>query len=348
MPMSRDRSRPTIDGMKAIVQQRYGTVEALRLADIERPAPGAGEVLVRVRAAAVNARDWHIMRGDPYLARFAMPAMFGRRGPRRAVRGSDFAGVVEAVGAGVTQFVAGDEVYGDLREGDGAFAEYACAPVGLVGRKPAGLTFEQAAAVPLAGTTALAAVRDFARVQPGQHLLVNGASGGVGTFAVQLAKAFGATVTGVCSTRNAELVAGLGADHVVDYTREDFTKAGRRYDAVLDLVGNRTLGECRRVLADGGVLVLAGGGVSNGGRPGLFGPMGLTIRAQLAARLGDRRIVPMLNVAPSAQSLATLREYLESGEVVPAVDRTYPLERAAEAVRYLEIEHARAKVVVTV
>ncbi|WP_432843004.1 NAD(P)-dependent alcohol dehydrogenase [Dactylosporangium sp. CA-092794] len=335
--------------MKAIVQQRYGSSETLQLRDLERPVPAAGEVLVRVRAAAVNARDWHIMRGDPYLARLAMPAMFGRNGPRRPIRGSDFAGVVEALGEGVTRFAPGDEVYGDLREDDGAFAEYACVPVGMMERKPAGLTFEQAAAVPLAASTALAALRDVAKVRAGEHVLVNGASGGVGTFAVQLAKAFGATVTGVCSTRNTGLVAELGADHVVDYTREDFTRSARRYDVIFDLVGNRTLAEYRRALADGGRLVLSGGGTSGGGRPSVFGPMGLTIRGSLAARFGGRtRVVPMLNVAPSAENLATLRELIESGEVAPAVDRTFPLEKAADAVRYLEIEHARAKVVITV
>jgi NADPH:quinone reductase-like Zn-dependent oxidoreductase len=333
--------------MKAIVQERYGSSETLRLAEVERPVPGDGEVLVRVRAAAVNARDWHIMRGDPYLARLAMPT-FGRSGPKQAVRGSDLAGVVEAVGPGVTGYEPGDEVYADQREDDGAFAEYARVPVGRLGRKPAGLTFEQAAAVPLAGTTALAAVRDAGRVRPGEHVLVNGASGGVGTFAVQLAKAFGATVSGVCSTRNVELVAELGADHVVDYTREDFTRAGRRYDVVLDLVGNHGLAALRGTVADGGRLVLAGGGVSGGGRPSVVGPMALFIRAQLAARLGDRRIVPLNNVPPSTQSLTTLREYLESGEITAAVDRIFPLERAADAVRYLEIEHARAKVVISV
>ncbi|MEV6932483.1 NAD(P)-dependent alcohol dehydrogenase [Dactylosporangium sp. NPDC051485] len=334
--------------MKAIVQQRYGSSQMLRLRDVDRPSPAAGEVLVRVRAAAVNARDWHIMRGDPVLARLAMPSSFGRSGPKRPVRGSDFAGVVEAVGPGVTEYAPGDEVYGDLREDDGAFAEYARVPLGYLARKPAGLTFAQAAAVPLAGTTALAALRDAGKVRPGQHVLINGASGGVGTFAVQLAKVFGATVTGVCSTRNAELVAELGADHVVDYTREDFTRSGGRYDVLLDLVGNRSLRACRRVLAADGRLVIAGGGVSGGGRPSLVGPMALVIRANLAARLRDPRIVPLENVPPSPRSLATLREHLEAGEITPAVDRTFPLDRAAEAVRYLEIDHARAKVVITV
>ncbi|WP_426512169.1 NAD(P)-dependent alcohol dehydrogenase [Dactylosporangium sp. McL0621] len=334
--------------MRAIAQQRYGSAEELRLVDVETPVPGEGEVLVRVRAAAVNARDWHIMRGDPYVARLAMPASFGPRGPRRAVRGSDFAGVVEAVGPGVTSFAPGDEVYGDLREHDGAFAELARVPLDHLAHKPAGLTFEQAAAVPLAGTTALVALQDMAQVRPGETVLINGASGGVGTFAVQLAKAFGATVTGVCSTRNLGLVTELGADGVIDYTREDFTRSGRRYDVVLDLVANRSLGELKRTLTPQGRLVLSGGGTSAGGRPRVFGPMALVIRARLAARFGDRRVRPMPDVPPTpASGLKMLRGYLESGEVAPAVDRTFPFARAAEAVRYLEIEHARAKVVIS-
>ncbi|WP_433061187.1 NAD(P)-dependent alcohol dehydrogenase [Dactylosporangium sp. CS-033363] len=334
--------------MKAIVQERYGSAEELRLIDIDPPAAGEGEVLVRVRAAAVNARDWHVMRGDPYLARLMMPSNFGPRGPRRAVRGSDFAGVVEAVGPGVTTFEPGDEVYGDLREADGTFAELVAVPLGFLERKPAGLTFEQAAAVPLAGTTALLALRDFAKLRPGETILINGASGGVGTFAVQVAKAFGATVTGVCSTRNLGLVTELGADDVIDYKRDNFTQAGERYDVVLDLVGNHALGDLLRAVKPDGRLVLGGGGVSGGGRPTVFGPMALVIRAQLAARFGDKRVIPLINIAPNPQALATLRHHLESGDITPAVDRTFPLEKAADAIRYLELDHARAKVVITV
>lgn len=245
--------------MKAIVQDRYGSSEVLEFREVDRPVPKDGEVLVRVRAASVNARDWHVMRGDPYVARLA----FGLRRPKRRMRiqGGDFAGVVEAVGKDVTRVRPGDEVYG---EADGAFAEYLCAPQGVLGPKPANLSFEQAAAVPLAGNTALMGLRDVGKVGPGQHVLVNGASGGVGTFAVQIAKALGAEVTGVCSTRNVDLVRSLGADHVVDYTREDFTRTGARYDLVFDLVGNRTLADCRRALNPTGMLILAGGGVSEG------------------------------------------------------------------------------------
>lgn len=330
--------------MKAIVQDRYGSADALRFEVVDDPAPGDGEVLVRVRAAAVNAYDWHTMRGDPYLARLAMPSVFGPRGPKRRVRGRDFAGQVEAVGRGVTRFRPGDEVYGDLGHASGAFAEYACAPQDQVARKPANLTFEQAAAVPLAGNTALMGLRDAAGVRPGWRVVVNGASGGVGTFAVQIAKALGAEVTAVCSTRNTDLVRDLGADHVVDYTRQDFTRAGHRYDAVLDLVGNRSLTALRRALTPRGALVLSGGGVSRGGS--LVGPMGLLIRSQLLSPFVGQRLV-RLTEAPSARNLDALRALVESGAVTPAIDRAYPLSEAAEAIRYLEVDHARAKVVVT-
>jgi NADPH:quinone reductase-like Zn-dependent oxidoreductase len=220
-----------------------------------------------------------------------------------------------------------------------------CAPDGVVEVKPANRTFEQAAAMPLAGNTALIGVRDVARVQPGQHVLVNGASGGVGTFAVQIAKSFGAEVTGVCSTRNVELIRSLGADHVVDYTVEDFARNGRRYDVVLDLVGNRSLTDFRRALTPTGTLVLSGGGVSRGGS--MFGPMGLMLRGQLMSRFVHHRVL-MLPAKPSKENLAALRELAESGKVTPVIDRTYPLNEAPEAIRYLEVEHARAKVVITV
>ncbi len=326
--------------MKAVVQDRYGTMD---FGVVDTPVAGAGEVLVEVRAASVNAYDWHVMRGDPYLARVTMPAAFGLRGPKHRIRGRDLAGRVEAVGTNVTRFRPGDEVYGDLGHANGAFAEYASVPESQLAHKPANLTFEQAAAVPLAGNTALMGLRDIAAVHKGQRVLVNGASGGVGTFAVQLAKAFGAEVTGVCSTRNAELVGGLGADHVIDYTREDFTE--RRYDVVFDLVGNRSLKDLRRALTPAGTLVLCGGGVSRGGS--VVGPMGLVIKSQLVSRFVSQG-VHLLTEVPSAENLATLRDLIESGAVTPVVDRTFPLTEAAEAVRYVEIEHARAKVVITV
>ncbi|WP_327321556.1 NAD(P)-dependent alcohol dehydrogenase [Streptomyces sp. NBC_01210] len=331
--------------MKAIVQDRYGSPDVLELRELDKPVPAATEVLVRVHAAAVNARDWHVMRGDPYIARLMLPSVFGFGGPKRRIRGRDFAGRVEAVGADVTRFRPGDEVYGDLGNADGAFAEYVCAPDEMVEPKPANLTFEQAAAVPLAGNTALMGLRDVGRVQPGQHVLVNGASGGVGTFAVQIAKSFGTQVTGVCSTRNADLVRSLGADHVIDYTQEDFARNGRRYDVVFDLVGNRSLAEYRRALTPAGTLVMSGGGVSGGGSP--VGPMGLLIRGQALSPFVRHRLLA-LTESPGKENLAALRELAESGKVTPVIDRTYPLSQVPEAIRYLEVEHARAKVVITV
>ncbi|MGC9539562.1 NAD(P)-dependent alcohol dehydrogenase [Streptomyces sp. UG1] len=325
--------------MKAVVQDRYGSADELEYRDIDRPVPGAGEVLVRVHAASVNAYDWHFMHGDPVLAR----GMMGLRRPKSPVRGRDFAGVVEVVGSGVTGLKPGEEVYG---EADGAFAEFVCARDGEVGPKPANLTFEQAAAIPLAGNTALIGLRDVARVQPGQTLLINGASGGVGTFAVQLGKVYGAEVTAVCSTRNVELVRSLGADRVIDYTQEDFTRGGKRYDVVLDLVGNHSLGEFRRVLAPTGTLALSGGGVYEGGS--IVGPMGLFIKRRLVAPFARHQRLLEMPARQTKANLAALRELAESGKIAPVVERTYPLSEAAEAIRYLEVEHARAKIVVTV
>ncbi len=326
--------------MKAIVQDRYGAPDVLEVREIDQPVPGASDVLVRVRAAAVNARDWHLMRGDPYVARLMDKATFGRRGPRQPVRGSDFAGVVESVGAGVTRFKPGDQVFG---EAGGAFAEYVCAPVTALAHKPAALTFEQAAAFPLAANTALMGLR---ALEAGQHLLVNGASGGVGTFAVQIAKAYGAEVTAVCSTRNVDLIRELGADHVVDYTATDFTRVQTRYDVLLDLVGNRSLRDLRRTLEPGGTLVLSGGGVSRGGS--LIGPVGLIIRGTLLAKLTRRHRIEVLQAVPRADNLRTLAELAETGKVVAVIDREYPLAQAAEAIRHLEVDHARAKVVLTI
>ncbi len=278
------------------------------------------------------------MRGDPYVAR----PSFGFGRPKVKIRGTDFAGRVEAVGSDVQRFRPGDEVFG---EADGAFAEYVCAPDGVVEAKPANLTFEQAAAMPLAANTALIGLRDVARVRPAQQVLVNGASGGVGTFAAQIAKSLGAEVTGVCSTRNVELIRSLGADHVIDYTVDDFARNGRRYDVVLDLVGNRSLTDFRRALTPAGTLVLSGGGVSRGGS--MFGPMGLFLKSQLLSRFVRHRLL-MLPSRPSKENLAALRELAESGKLTPVIDRTYPLSEAPEAIRYLEVEHARAKVVITV
>ncbi|MFF3410889.1 NAD(P)-dependent alcohol dehydrogenase [Streptomyces sp. NPDC002742] len=325
--------------MKAIAQDRYGSPDELELREFDTPVPTGNQVLVRVKAVSLNAYDWHLMRGDPYLARLS----FGARRPKQRVRGRDFAGLVEAVGADVKRLRPGDEVFG---EADGAFAEYVCAPDDVVERKPAGLTFEQAAALPLAGNTALIGLRDVAPLRPGLRVLVNGASGGVGTFAVQIAKAYGAEVTGVCSARNTDLVRSLGADRAIDYAAVDFTREGQRYDVVLDLVGNRSLTAFRRALTPTGTLVLSGGGVSEGGS--LFGPMGLILRGPALSRFVGQRILT-LTAKQCAENLAALRELVESGKITPVVDRTYAsLSEVPEAIRYLEVEHARAKVVVTV
>jgi NADPH:quinone reductase-like Zn-dependent oxidoreductase len=327
--------------MKAIVQERYGAPgEVLELREVDEPVLAADEVLVRVRAAAINAYEWHFVRGDPKLARADMG--FGR--PKARIRGRDFAGVVEKTGAAVTRLRPGDEVYGDSGARNGAFAEYVAVPDGQVDLKPASLTFEQAAAIPLAGNTALMGVRDVGRVQPGQRVLINGASGGVGLFAVQIAKAYGAEVTAVCSARNADLARSAGADHVIDYRTQDFTRGGELHDLVFDLVGNHRLGALRRSLKPGGQVVLSGGGVFDGGT--VFGPMALVMQGKLMERFGAR--VTVLAEKPSAENLATLRGMAETGELTPVIDRTYPLSDVAKAVTYLEQEHARAKVVITV
>ena len=327
--------------MRALIQERYGSPDVLRVDDVGTPVPGHGEVLVRVKAASVNARDWHVMRGEPKLARLLDSATFGRAAPTVRIRGTDFAGTVEAVGEGVTRWRPGDDVFG---ESDAAFAEYVAAPDGVVAMMPAGITYEQAAAIPLAANTALVCLR-AGQVQAGQSVLINGASGGVGTFAVQLAKSMGvAQLTAVCSARNAALARSLGADVVVDYGREDFSKSGRQYDVVLDLVGNRSLRDLRRVLKPSGTIVLSGGGVSGQGR--FIGPLSLMIRAQLVARLSRLRLV-IPDAKPSTQNLAELAVLVESGSVTPVVDKTFAFDNAADAIRYLEVEHARAKVVIT-
>jgi len=326
--------------MKAIVQERYGSPDVLEFKDVDKPVPADREVLVRVRAASVNARDWHVMRGDPYINRPS--ADMGWRRPNVRIRGTDFAGQVEAVGPAVTRFEVGDEVYG---EAPGAFAEYVAVFEEYVETKPANLSYEQAAALPLAANTALMGLRDVANVQPGQQVLINGASGGVGTFAVQFGKALGAHVTGVCSTRNVELVQSMGADEVIDYTSTDFSRTGRRYDVVLDLVGNRSLTALRRAVVRRGTVILSGGGVSTGGS--LLGPVGLILRGMVSAPFVRQRVV-VYGAVPSKENLLALREFAEAGKLTAAIDRTYPLAAAADAIRYLETEHARAKVIITV
>lgn len=323
--------------MKAVVQDRYGSADVLELADIERPEAGEGEVLVRVRAAGLDAGVWHLMTGRPYLLRLMG---FGLRAPKVPVRGREVAGRVESVGGAVTRFRPGDEVFGFC---EGSFAEYVSAPEDRFAPKPANLTLEQAAATAVSGVTALQAVRDAGRVRAGQKVLVIGAAGGVGTFAVQLAKAFGADVTGVCSTTKTDLVRSLGADDVIDYTREDFADRPQRYDVILDTAGNRSLSHLRRALAPRGTLVIVGG--ENGGR--LLGGTDRVLRALLLSPFVRQRLRGLFS-AERREDLEALRELIEAGEVTPAIDRTYALSEVPEAIRYLSEGSARGKVVITV
>jgi NADPH:quinone reductase-like Zn-dependent oxidoreductase len=319
--------------MKAIVQPHYGSPDVLQLRDVDKPVVKAEEVLVRVRAAAVNIGDWHLMRGQPYVVRLVA----GLRGPRREIPGIDIAGRVEAVGEKVQQFRPGDEVFGWCR---GAFAEHACAAAGNLLPRPSNFTPEQAAAVGDSALTALAAVRDQARVQPGQAVLINGASGGVGTFAVQIAKACGANVTGVCSTANLDMVRSLGADQVIDYTKEDFLESGQRYDAMLDLVGSRSLSDCRRALTRRGTYVVVG--VKEMGR---WLGLGRQFRALLLSPFVRQRMRVFV-VRHTRAGLADLKELVEAGKLTPVIDRRYPLSEVPEALRHQGEGHPRGKIVV--
>ena len=322
--------------MRAITYTEYGSPDVLRFTEVAKPAPKDDQVLIRIRAASVNPLDWHYMRGTPYIVR--IPA--GLRKPKATRLGVDVAGQVEAVGKNVTQFQPGDEVFGACK---GAFAEYGCASEGLLVLKPANVTFEQAAAVPIAAFTALQGLRDKGQIQPGQKVLINGASGGVGTFAVQIARSFGAEVTGVCSTRNVEMVRSIGANHVVDYTQEDFTKSRQRYDLIFDTVGNHSLSDIRRVLTREGTLVLVGG--PDNGR--WLGPLTGVLKAVVLSRFVSQKLLPLL-AHLSKDDLIVMQEFLETGKVTPIIDRSYPLSDVPEAVRYLEEGHARGKVVITV
>jgi NADPH:quinone reductase-like Zn-dependent oxidoreductase len=325
--------------MKAIVQERFGPPDVLRLVDADPPAIGADDVLVEVHAAALNPYDWHMVRGDPLIARF-MGVGVGLTKPKTRIAGIDAAGRVRAVGANVREVRPGDEVLGFC---PGAFAEYARAAADKVVPKPASLSFEEAAAVPMAATTALRAIRDVGRVRAGHRVLVNGAAGGVGTYAVQIATALGAEVTGVCSTGKVELVRSIGAAHVLDYTAEDFTDGRVRYDVILDNVGNRPLRRLRRALTPAGTLVLNGGG-----SPGkVVGSMGSILRAVVVSGFVGQRLRP-LAVAQKREDLLTLTGLIEAGKLTPVVDRTYPLADTAEGLRHVERGHARGKVVVIV
>jgi NADPH:quinone reductase-like Zn-dependent oxidoreductase len=323
--------------MKAMVQDTYGSADILELRDIDKPEIADDEVLVRVHAAGVDRGVWHVMTGLPYPIRLAG---YGLRKPKTPVPGGDLAGVVEAVGKDVTRFQPGDEVFGI---GKGTFAEYARAPENKLAPKPANLTFEQAAVVAISGLPALQALRDKGRVEPGQKVLIIGASGGVGTYAVQLAKAFGAHVTGVCSTTKVDLVRSLGADHVIDYTRDDFAEEEQRYDLILDIGGNASLSRLRRALAPQGTLVIVGG--EAGGR--WLGGNDRQLRALLLSRFVGQKLTTFIS-KENHEDMLVLKELIEAGKITPVIDRTHPLREVPQAIRYVEQGHARGKVVITI
>jgi NADPH:quinone reductase-like Zn-dependent oxidoreductase len=323
--------------MKAIVRTKYGSPDVLELKEVERPTPKDNEVLIKVHAASLNAYDWHMLTADMFPVRLMGGGLLK---PKRKILGADVAGRVEAVGGNVTQFQPGDDVFGDIAgSGGGSFAEYACARENLLASKPANLSFEEVAAVPLAGITALQALRDRGQIQPGQSVLINGASGGVGTFAVQIAKSFGAKVTAVCSTGKMDMVRSIGADQVIDYTKEDFTKNGQHYDLILAANGYHPILDYRRALSPKGIYVVAGGSVAQMIQVFLLGP--------LISRTGSRKMGFMYTKL-SQKDLAFIKELLETGKVKPIIDRRYPLSEVSEALRYLGEGHARGKIVITV
>ena len=323
--------------MKAATYSEYGPPDVVQISDVEKPVPGNDEVLIKVRAASVNPADWHLMRGQPYVFRMMMG---GLRRPKVTRLGIDVAGQVEAVGRNATQFKPGDQVFGSCR---GAFAEYACTSQSNLAMKPDNVTFEQAASVPVAALTALQGLRNKGQIQPGQRVLINGAAGGVGTFAVQIAKWLGADVTGVCSTRNVDMVRSIGADRVIDYTRQDFTKSEQRYDLIFDLAASGSLLACRRVLNPKGIYIGAGPA------PGAS-MIGVIVRwitaATVLSRLVSQKFVIFVTRSTKAD-LTTLHELMKAGKVKPVIDRCYGLSETAEAIRYLEQGHARGKVVIT-
>ncbi len=322
--------------MKAIVCTKYGSPDVLNLEEVEKPAPKDNEVLVKVHAASANAADWHILRADPFLVRLAV----GLLKPKYKILGADIAGRVEAVGRNVTQFQPGDEVFGDLSGcGFGGFAEYVCASEDAVALKPVNLPFEKAAAAPLAAVTALQGLRDKGQIQPGQKVLINGASGGVGTFAVQIAKSFGAEVTGVCSTSKVAMVRSIGADQVIDYTQEDFTKNGQRYDLILAANGHHRISAYKRALSPEGTYVMTGGSNTQLFQAMLLGPV--------MSMVGNKKMGNLL-MKPNKADLDFMKELLEAGKITPIIDRTYPLSGVPEAIRYLEEGHAKGKVVISV
>jgi NADPH:quinone reductase-like Zn-dependent oxidoreductase len=323
--------------MKAIVYQKYGSPDVLKLEEVQKPTPKDDEVLIKVHAASANYADWALLTGKPFLVRLIAG---GLRKPKNKILGADIAGWVEAVGKNVKQFQPGDEVFGDISEcGWGGFAEYVCARENALALKPANISFEEAAAVPLAAVTALQGIRDKGQIQPGQKVLINGASGGVGTFAVQIAKSFGAEVTGVCSTRNLAMARSIGADQVIDYTQEDFTQNGQRYDLIIAANGYHSLSDYKRALSPEGIYVCTGGSMAQIFQSMLLGPwMSMTG----SKKMGN------LAAKPNKKDLVFVKELLEAGKVVPVIDRRYPLSEVAEALRYLGEGHAKGKIVITV
>jgi NADPH:quinone reductase-like Zn-dependent oxidoreductase len=321
--------------MKAIVYEKYGPPEVLHLQEVAIPAPKDDEVLIKMYTASVNSRDWRLMRANPFFLRFLQ----GFLKPKNPILGADISGQVETIGNNVRQFQPGDQVFGYLsRYGGCTFAEYACAGENEIALKPANLSFEQAAAVPLAAITALQGLRDKGNIQPGQKVLVQGASGGVGSFAVQLAKSFGAEVTGVCSTRNLDMARSIGADHVIDYTKEDFTRNGQRYDLILAVNGYHPISDYLRALSPDGIYVVAGGSVVQFFQAALQG--------RRTSKTGKRNTF-VVSLVPSQKDLLFMKELLESGKVVPVIDGVYPLSKAAEALTYFERVHPKGKVVIT-
>jgi NADPH:quinone reductase-like Zn-dependent oxidoreductase len=326
--------------VKAIVRDTYGSADVLELTDIDKPEPGDDEVLLRVHAASVNPADWHILRGVPYIARM----QFGLGKPKDRVLGCDVAGHIEAVGNNVTMLQPGEEVFGSpFMHGLGAFAEWVCISEDLLAPKPANLSFEQVAAVPLAALTALQALRDQGRIEPGYKVLILGASGGVGTFAVQIAKSFDAEVSGVCSTRNLEMVRALGAEHVIDYTQEDFTHSGQKYDLIFQLAGTLSPSECRSALTSNGTLLISSG-ESEGS---WIGPLDRVIKALVLSPFVSQKMASF-TVKPNREDLQLLKQFIEDGTITPVIDRTYPLAEVPEAIGYLEEGHAQGKVVISV
>lgn len=321
--------------MKAIIHTQYGSPDVLQLKEVEKPTPNENEVLVKIHAAGANPRDWHLMRAEPFLARLDN----GFSEPKDIRLGSDIAGTVDAVGSSVTQFELGDEVYGDIFKG--GFAEYVAVPEEKLVHKPTKMAFESAAAAPAAALTALQGLRDTGEIKAGQKVLINGASGGVGTFAVQIAKSYDTEVTGVSSTRNLEMVRSIGADHVIDYTQEDFTNNGQQYDLIFDAVGNRSVSDLMRALKPGGIASIAGFTAL----PRLFEHM---IFGPLMSMFGNKKVALMTTVQANQKDLKILKELIEAGKVDTVIDKCYPLDETAEAIRYLETGRARGKVVITV